>query len=60
MSGKVGAWIEMSVVTSALLWGEEDGRSHGPEVCGLPDQGRELRCGGKTVVLFLNIVSSVM
>ena len=51
MSGKVGAWIEMSVVTSALLWGEEDGRSHGPEVCGLPDQGRELRCGGKTVVL---------
>lgn len=31
----------------------------GPEVCGLPDQGRELRCGGKTIALFLNIVSSV-
>lgn len=29
MAGKMGAWIEVSVVTSALLWGEEDGRSHG-------------------------------
>lgn len=33
---------------------------NGLEVCGLPSQGRELRWGGKTVVLFLNIVSSVL
>lgn len=55
----MGAWIEMSVVTSAFGGKKMGGVMGGPEVCGLPDQGRELRCGGKTVALFLNIVSSV-